>query len=301
MERIRNGKRVKPLLAGKVEDLYALPYPVLATPKIDGIRCLTAEGGLGLSRKLLAIPNAHIQAELQKLGIEGLDGELWIVGAEDFGTVSSGVMRESGAPAFEYHVFDVWDHDGTYVERLEELARRVDAVGRPSWLKILLPVPIGDPAELEAYEAECLDAGHEGVMVRRPSGPYKYGRSTNREATLLKLKRFEDDEAVVIGLQEEQHNENVLTADELGHAKRSHAKAGMTGKGTLGALVCRHASGIEFNVGTGFTAKQRAELWAEGEAVLGRIAKYRHQGHGAKDGGKPRCPSFQGFRDPRDL
>ena len=54
-----------------------------------------------------------------------------------------------------------------------------------------------------------LDDGYEGLMLRAPDGPYKFGRSTVKENTLLKVKNFLDDEAEVIGFKEQTTNTNV--------------------------------------------------------------------------------------------
>jgi len=37
-------------------------------------------------------------------------------------------------------------------------------------------------------------------MLRHPQSPYKQGRSTPKEAYLLKVKRFSDGEAVIVDL-----------------------------------------------------------------------------------------------------
>ena len=46
------------------------------------------------------------------------------------------------------------------------------------------------PTQLADWEQRYLAQGYEGVMLRHPAGPYKPGRSTAREAWLLKLKRL---------------------------------------------------------------------------------------------------------------
>ena len=57
-------------------------------------------------------------------------------------------------------------------------------------------------------------------MVRTPDSPYKCGRSTEREAWLLKIKRFEDAEAVVLGTYEGMSNMNEAGVDAFGRTKR---------------------------------------------------------------------------------
>jgi DNA ligase-1 len=135
-------------------------------------------------------------------------------------------------------------------------------------------------------------------MVRDPRGPYKHGRSTPKEGWLLKVKRFVDAEAVVIGVVEQEHNVNEATRDALGRAKRSSAKAGKRKTGMLGALLVRDVkTGVEFAIGSGFDEAARRELWLT--HVVGRLVKYKSQPSGAKVA--PRFPVFLGFRDEGDL
>lgn len=159
---------------------------------------------------------------------------------------------------------------------------------------------VHDEARLLHLEEHYVSLGYEGVMLRHPDGLYKHGRSTAKEGWLLKLKRFEDGEARVVGFTELMHNANEAKLNELGHLERSSHKAGKVGKQTLGALTVKDLkTGVEFEIGTGFTASQRQELWNVGDNLLGRVVKYKSQPTGVKD--KPRFPVFLGFRDPRDL
>ena len=113
------------------------------------------------------------------------------------------------------------------------------------------------------------------------------------EGYLLKLKRFEDAEAVVIGFEERMHNGNEATVSELGRTKRSSHKANKSGRGDLGALVCRTPEGIEFNIGTGFTDSDRQRIWDSRDQFLGRNAKYKFFPVGVKEA--PRHPVFLGW------
>lgn len=53
-------KPINPMLATAVENLDVLKYPVLVSPKLDGIRCLIIDG-VAMSRSLKPIPNKHVQ------------------------------------------------------------------------------------------------------------------------------------------------------------------------------------------------------------------------------------------------
>jgi DNA ligase 1 len=153
--------------------------------------------------------------------------------------------------------------------------------------------------ELDAFEAKQLEKGLEGVILRKPDGIYKCGRSSTNEGILLKLKRYEDSEAEIIGLEQLLSNQNDATTNALGHTERSSHKANMKPMGVLGALNVRDLkTKVEFSIGTGFDADTRKELW-EMRNIIGKIVKYKYFASGSRD--KPRFPVFLGFRDKRDM
>ena len=55
----------RPMLAVPAK-LESIKYPVLATPKIDGIRTLKLDGSL-VSRTFHSIPNKHIKTILESI------------------------------------------------------------------------------------------------------------------------------------------------------------------------------------------------------------------------------------------
>ena len=285
-------KIVKPTLAGKCSDTSKLTYPLLATPKLDGIRCLVINGR-ALSRTFKDIPNKYIFALVSKLP-NGLDGELMCDNAE-FSEITGNVMREEGEPTFYYAVFDYFSNK-PYNERMEDLKN----LKCPKFVRKILPVEIKNEEELLAYEADCLRNGYEGVMTRLPSGHFKQGRSTEKEQILLKIKRFADSEARILSIVEKMTNDNVAEKDNFGRTKRSSALDGMIPAGTMGSLgVVDVKSGIQFNVGSGFNDEFRAEVWANQEKYIGKIIKYKSQEIGKKLA--PRFPVWLGMRDKRDM
>jgi DNA ligase-1 len=160
-------------------------------------------------------------------------------------------------------------------------------------IKIVQHATLHNRHDLDTYEAEQVALGHEGIMLADPNAPYKFGRATTKGGELLKVKRFEDSEAVVIGIQEEMFNGNEAQTNELGRTKRSTAKDGLVGKGTMGALIVRDVkTGVEFNIGTGFTAADRQRFALGG--ILGEVVKYKSFPIGVKD--KPRHPVYLGLR-----
>lgn len=308
----------KPLLAWKPEKDQVLEvelakltiWPRLVSRKLDGIRA-TVQGGCLKSRTLKDIPNTSIQEMFKGLP-EGLDGEL-IYGPPNapdvFNKTTSAVMgnkpiNHEMAKDVKYYLFDYFCGGPPFVERYKALKNVLqDALDSYPELPIVLVEHflVQDLAAVLRFEEKwVVNEGYEGVMLRSLEGRYKEGRSTFNEGYLLKVKRFSDSEAEVIGSVEEEHNTNEAETNELGRTKRSSAKAGMVGKGTLGALIVRDIeSAVEFNIGTGFDAQDRVNLWAERESLVGRIVKYKSLKVGEVE--KPRHPVWLGWRSKEDM
>ena len=105
-----------------------------------------------------------------------------------------------------------------------------------------------------------------------------------------------DDEATIIGFEEQLHNGNEAFKDERGYTKRSGHQANLVGKGTLGALAVRDKKGREFTVGSGFDDALRSAIWGARPSYVGRLITFKHFAvTGVKD--KPRQPIFKGFRE----
>lgn len=287
----------KPMLAGDAE-LGRLTYPKYGSPKLDGMRVIILNGQ-PLSRYLKPIPNKQLHTLLSNPAFEGLDGEL-IYGSPAsptcyLDTISRVKRMDAPADGIKFHVFDKFDAVLSYETRLRELEQQLARCHKINGaLFDLVPQTLIESFEvLEHYEARMVASGYEGVMLRCPDSPYKQGRSTAKEGWLLKVKRFEDSEAEVLGVEEEMYNGNEAVKNALGRTQRSTAKAGLVGKGTMGALICRDIHGLhdgrEFRVGTGFTALDRARKnWK------GKIIKYKYFPVGMKD--LPRHPVYLGER-----
>ncbi len=263
----------------KTPQLNTLRYPVIATPKLDGIRC-AIENGKPRTFNKKPIPNTWVNDVLGMYAhlTEGFDGELMLVDG-DFNSVQSGIMSQDGRPRFRFVVFDLHNSLLPYKARIEQVHKRVAEVRKTEDLEALVFEAVTaklcrNEMELQGYWNECVELGYEGVIVNAPEGFYKNGRSGLKEQLSIKLKIWHDDEAVVIGFEEE------IAADG-------------TPKGRVGRVTLRHNSGVEFGAG-GITDDEKARMWNKPEQYLGKTGTFKYQDW--PTGGKPRFPGWKGVR-----
>ena len=292
--------RVSPMLAVKA-DVSNIKYPVLGSAKLDGVRCLGMNGH-AMSRSMLLLPNKFLQNwyDQNKLVLNGLDGELIVdspTATDCYSKTVSGIMTAAGTPNFTYFVFDKWDISLPYTQRLD-IIKHIHC----NRVVVLPQQLIETPMQLKEFENTTINLGYEGVILRNPNAPYKFGKSTISEGYLLKIKRFEDAEATIVGYKEEMFNGNEATISEIGKTKRSSHSANKTGKGTLGAWIVTGLTafpGVSFQIGTGMNDNDKKNFWIHRDEYIGKIVKYKYFTVGTKIA--PRHPIFLGFRNPLDM
>jgi DNA ligase 1 len=297
----------KPMLAlSKLPDFRMLRFPLYVSPKLDGVRT-TVQGGQLLSRSLKPIPNKNVQDLFRNLP-DGTDGEL--IHGKPYDdpyrrTVSVVMSDDKPADGIQLYIFDRF---AGREYAFETRFAGVRSLGLETQFDVVIVphFPVNNVEELEKAEQEFLARGYEGLMIRSLSGPYKQGRSTEAEGYLMKVKRFADAEARVIGTYEEMENQNAEFTNELGRTARSSHKAGKVGKNRLGGFHVRGMiapavyAGVEFDVASGaIDHATRQQLWADRDAQVGRIVVYKYFPTGGDT--RPRHPIFKGFRDARDL
>lgn len=291
---------VRPLLAASASDaeLQRIRYPKLMSPKIDGVRAVV-RGGRLLSRTMKLIPNKFTQSMFGNPEFEGLDGELIVGEPTDphlCDKTRSGVMSHGGNPLVSFRVFDKWNEQKPFVERLLDARSFADVDRR------IQPVPhylVKSYEDVLTLEEIFLTAGYEGGMLRDPAGKYKQNRSTLNEEILIKVKRFTDAEAIIIECLPLLRNLNARILDERGLSKRSTHRENKIEDDLLGAFLVRDCeTGVIFKVGSGFIESDRRKFWENRSSLVGKMIKYKKFLYGEKD--KPRQGIYLGFRDPRD-
>lgn len=192
-----------------------------------------------------------------------LDGELWL-GRGKFQELSSLVKRGTGLWSdirwhqVRYMAFDLPAEKGVFDQRLQALEVVIKAAGI-DWLKVV-PQKKAATQELLFEQLEHItSAGGEGLMLHLGSSLYRGKRSND----LIKLKQFEDAEALVIG----------------------HIGGKGKYQGLMGALRVELADGTHFKIGSGFSDAQR-----ESPPAIGSQITYRF--NGKTDRGVPRFARF---------
>ena len=230
----------------------------LVSEKLDGVRAIWDGQTLRFrSGKEIHAPRWFVDG----LPKQSLDGELWL-GRGSFERLSGIVRRELSDDAewrqVRYMVFELPGAAGTFRERAGQIKQVVRQANVP-WLQEIQQFPAVDRNSLQKQLNEIVKAGGEGLMLHRADATYETGRSD----TLLKMKPFDDAEAVVVGY--------------------------LPGKGKylgkMGALRVRSPEGREFALGTGFTDDQR-----KNPPQIGAMVTYRYRD--VTKNGLPRFASF---------
>jgi DNA ligase-1 len=295
-------KQFKPMLAYTISDTSKINYPCFVSIKLDGIR-VTIIDGVVMSRSMKPIRSKVVQELFGRTEYNGLDGELlygdWNA-PNVFNLTTQAVMSTELKAGFikseiTLAVFDDVSVEEGFTYRYQSIQKRITG---NSLVTPLTQHIVANEQELLDFEKRTLNLGYEGIMARSLYGNYKQGRSTYNEGLIGKLKRFSDDEAVVIDFEEKMTNTNEKLTNELGYSQRSQSQEGMVGANTLGALVCT-CNGITFTMGSGFDDVGRDEVWNNKEKYLGKLAKFKYFAIGMKD--SYRFPIFLGWRDEEDM
>jgi DNA ligase-1 len=189
---------------------------------------------------------------------EPLDGELWLGRGRFQDTVSVARSHDAGNEwrGIRYAAFDAPMALGGFEERLAAMRSALPGDGPAC----VLPQRIcTGQDDLAAELARVEHQGGEGLMLRQPGSSYERKRS----GTLLKVKTFQDAEAVVVGY-------------DVGTGRNA---------GAVGALVACLQDGTEFRVSSGLTDTLR-----RCPPAIGTVFTFKYQQLTAA--GVPRFPSF---------
>lgn len=305
------------------KSMQQLKYPVIATPKYDGIRALKMPDSLR-SRTLKLIPNDSIRMRAREECEVGYDMELYNSSLR-YDEIESIVMSDEHPFSYKIQLYllDSFSLKHPYEERIKIINDNLRQVS--SDIHFIDYTHIENTAALFQYFL-LEEKNGEGICFRTPNSPYKEGRSTLKEQYLVKLSRYIRSEYVIVGFEEQMFNGNKEKRNTVGKMDRSSFGSGLIGKDTLGAFwvhrlnkdscpICdgfiyreqmiqngkRFYFDCCFKVGTGIglTDKMRKDIWLHKEDWIGKTIVIKSKPFGEKN--NPRSPIFIGLRNEIDL
>lgn len=300
-------------------DEKKIRFPVIVMPKIDGVRGCNLDGKM-TARSLKPHGNKYTTEFYSKPEYFGFDGEL----AAESEThpdlcriTTSAINTHEGEPFTLWWLFDYITPESiewTYIDRLKVLTDIYHDMPHLINLRLVPWKIVNDLEELLAFDDWCLDQGYEGTIGRDPQGKYKQGRATAKEASYWRIKRFVEEDAEVISIEEGQRNENEAQENELGKTFRSTHAENMVPNGHIGNIVCRVLKDVYdqhkkdklllakdqiITVSPGnMKADERRFYFENQNAIIGKTISFKFFPKGIKD--KPRFPTFKSIRAESD-
>ncbi|MCG8689536.1 MAG: DNA ligase [Desulfobacterales bacterium] len=231
----------------------------LWSEKLDGIR------GEWTGTKLLTKQGYSIDVPdyfIKNFPPFPLSGEIW--GGRQTFERTSGIVatsgRDKGWHTLRFAIFDSKHASLPFENRIDRAKKWFEE--HPSeYAFVIKQQPVKDKAHLNKLLKDIKKGGGEGLVLIKKGSMYKNGRSVD----VLKVKDFDDAEAVVVGYVP---------------GKGRH-------KGRMGSMVVELYSDrtIKFKIGTGFSDEIR-----KNPPPVGALITFKYTGF--YKSGKPKFPSF---------
>lgn len=287
-KKVKKGQKPEPLFT----------FPLWVEPKLDGLRVLILVNGqvaTAHSRTGKELPGLQHFANGFAKSFPGryvIDGEIFHKKWNSTISLTKTYPENLSASEREqlkeliYYTFDALPLEDFKVgfcslpltDRRKELEHIVSKVTADNPELVIEPTHIdivNSQEEIDPIYVKALESGVEGVMVKDPTAPYKFGRGTN----WLKAKPWSTIDAPIVGFYPGE--------DGTKHENR------------LGGFVVELDNGKSVRVGGGLSDKQRDEFWLKQEELMGRMIEFKAQ-MDADAVAVARFPVFVRFRPDRD-
>jgi DNA ligase-1 len=281
-----------------------LPYGLIASIKIDGIRCVFKDGQM-LSCSLKEFANATLKKTFSHLAEESqqrniiLDGELYSPSLT-FNDLS-GLIRRLDSQIPEDLAFYCFDsiQQGYFQEPYRSRLCTLSNVSQLKKLKIVPYRKVDTEEETIKFYEEVLEMGFEGLILRTPDSKYKLGRATLKEKLIFKLKPYVTFDAKVIDVLEgtEAKANAEKTINELGYSRTSKKKDDRILCGKAKAFVVLY-NNLPLKVSLAMTDADKKKVWENKEQYIGKIIEYKGLLVGAKN--LPRHAEFIRYRPDKE-
>ena len=200
-----------------------------------------------------------------------MDGELWMARGQ-FQPLLSCVTRHKPDEVetsscwrqVSFKVFDLTNSAKTFTQRFERIKQLVVASPSP-YLSFIKQQQITTIVALENTLSAVINKGGEGLMLHHANAFYTIGRNP----AVMKLKRYQDTEATIIGFSE-------------GKGKY---------QGKVGALIVKTSSGVTFKIGSGLSDVLRSK-----PPAIGTLISFKY--NGLTQAGIPRFARFWRIKTP---
>lgn len=314
---------LKPQLADNwLEDKQLLP--AWQQPKYDGVRGLFLTDRF-TGRSLKPFKNRVLTEFFSQPEFQWLDGELILPDTDGIeGRQCSLVTGATNSPSsqmipdiivFDYLHPDLIGQGAVYGDRYTVLMEKVyglqDKFG-PNKVRLMPYTPVETMKQVLELDADFLEQGLEGSILRNHRAHYKPGRPSTKTQELMRIKRFIDFEFTIDAIEEAMENTNEAKTNELGRTERSTAQAGMVPKGMVGKFKGRFHGDVIHNgkvlfkdgepvtVGPGqSTHDERRLWWQQPDLVVGQIGKAKFFPHQLLSAA--RMPIFLSLRAAEDM
>ena len=243
----------KPMLAGGYKD--GVEFPIIAQPKLDGIRCIANKDGLWTRQAKPITSCPHIWEEIKPIFEKHpeyvFDGELYNHELkEDCNKITSLVRKlksteedfAESKKLVQYHVYDMYDTSKPELEfssRFFKFGMTLLSNKDNTSIRVVETIMVQSQESLDNLYGQWTEAGYEGQMVR-----YDMPYENKRSKYLLKRKEFITDEFQVVTMLEGKGN-------WAGYTKH---------------FVLSKPDGTHFGAGVRGTQEVLKKLWEDGKA-----------------------------------
>lgn len=270
-----------------------------ASRKLDGVRCLAVideNGNVNFysraGKEFTTLDS--LKPSIQKLGLTNMvfDGEVCMVdenGNEDFQGIIKQIKRKDHTIENPfYYIFDLLTiKEFSDKESITTLSERLETarayVMNDDYIGVLQQI-LADDMVMETMMEKSKREGWEGLMLRKDT-TYKGKRS----ADILKVKKFYDDEYIVVDL-ENAINRVIVNGKEVEEMM-------------LKNVVIEH-KGSRVQVGSGFSHEQKRYYYENPSEILGKeiVVSYFEETYNQHGEASLRFPVFKGvYENKRDF